>query len=59
MAYGVLKAFVGTLSICVILSGVFSHAACSIDTIIVNGRVDSEACRAAGSRWKRGRIRPG
>ena len=40
MAYGVLKALVGTLSICVTCSGVFSHAECSIDTIIVNGRVE-------------------
>ena len=40
MAYGVLKALVGTLSICVTCSGVFSHAECPIDTIIVNGRVE-------------------
>jgi hypothetical protein len=40
MAYGVLKAFIGTLAICVISSGAFLHAACSIDTIIVDGRVE-------------------
>src|SRR5713101_2099236 len=40
MAYGVLKALIGTLSICVISSGAFLHAQCSIDTIIVNGRVE-------------------
>ncbi len=40
MAYGVLKALIGTLSICVISSGAFLHAECSIDTIIVNGRVE-------------------
>lgn len=40
MAYGVLKALIGALSICVISSGAFLHAECSIDTIIVNGRVE-------------------
>ena len=40
MAYGVLKALIGTLSICVISSGAFLNAQCSIDTIIVNGRVE-------------------
>src|SRR6266478_10176034 len=40
MVCGVLKALIGTLSICVISSGAFLHAECSIDTIIVNGRVE-------------------
>ena len=40
MVYGVLKALIGTLSICVICSGIFLHAECSIDTIIVNGQVE-------------------
>src|SRR6266852_5358322 len=40
MAYGVLKALIGTLSICVISSGAFLPAECSVDTIIVNGRVE-------------------
>jgi hypothetical protein len=40
MAYGVLKALIGTLSICVICSGAFLHAECPIDTIIVNGGVE-------------------
>ena len=40
MAYGMLKILIGTLSICVISSGAFLHAECSIDTIIVNGRVE-------------------
>ena len=40
MVCGVLKALIGTLSICVISLGAFLHAECSIDTIIVNGRVE-------------------
>jgi hypothetical protein len=40
MAYGVVKALIGTLSVCLACSGIFSHAECSIDTIIVNGRVE-------------------
>jgi hypothetical protein len=40
MVSGVLKVLLRTLSICVICSGAFSHAECSIDTIIVNGRVE-------------------
>ena len=40
MVYGVFKALIGTLSICVISSGALLHAGCSIDTIIVNGKVE-------------------
>ena len=40
MFYGVFKTLIGTLSICVISSGAFLRAECSIDTIIVNGRVE-------------------
>jgi hypothetical protein len=40
MVYGAFKTLVGTLSICVISSGAFLHAECSIDTIIVNGHVE-------------------
>lgn len=40
MVYGVFRALIGTLSICVIFSGAFLHAECSIDTIIVNGRAE-------------------
>jgi hypothetical protein len=40
MVCGVLKALIGTLSICVISSGASLHAECSVDTIIVNGRVE-------------------
>ena len=40
MVYGAFKALIGTLSICVIWSGPFLRAECSIDTIIVNGQVE-------------------
>src|SRR4029077_11466498 len=40
MVCGKLKALIGTLSICVISSGASLHAECSVDTIIVNGRVE-------------------
>jgi len=40
MVNGVFKALVGTLSICVIFSGPFSRAECSLDMIIVNGQVE-------------------
>ena len=40
MVDGVFKALVGTLSACVIFSGAFSRAECSLDMIIVNGRVE-------------------
>ena len=40
MVNGVFKALVGTLSICVIFSGAFSRAECSLDMIIVNGQVE-------------------
>ena len=40
MVYGVFKALIGILSICVISSGAFLRAECSFDTIIVNGQVE-------------------
>jgi len=40
MVYGVFKVLVGILCICVISSGGFLLAECSIDTIIVNGQVE-------------------
>jgi hypothetical protein len=40
MVYGVFKALIGILCICVISSGAFLRAECSIDTIIVNGQVE-------------------
>ena len=40
MAYGVLKALIVALSICMISSGAFLRAECPIDTIIVNGQVE-------------------
>ncbi len=33
MAYGMLKILIGTLSICVISSGAFLHAECSIVSV--------------------------
>ena len=39
MVYGVFKALIGILCICVIFSGAFL-CACSFDTIIVNGQVE-------------------
>ena len=40
MVYGLFKALIVALSICMISSGAFLRAECSIDTIIVNGRVE-------------------
>ena len=41
MVYRVFKVLIGILCICVISSGAFLRAAeCSIDTIIVNGKVE-------------------
>jgi len=40
MVYGVFKVLVGILCICVTSSGGFLLAECSIDTIIVNGKVE-------------------
>jgi hypothetical protein len=40
MSYGAFKALAGILSICTIFSGAFSHARCSVDVVIVNGRVE-------------------
>ena len=39
MFYGAFKAL-GILSICTIFSCAFSHARCSVDVVIVNGRVE-------------------
>jgi cytoskeletal protein CcmA (bactofilin family) len=46
MVYGVFKALIATLSICVISSGAFLRAECSIDTIIVNGQVENAPRKA-------------
>ena len=40
MVYGVFKVLIGILCICVISSGAFLRAECSIDTIIVSGKVE-------------------
>ena len=40
MAYGVFKALIGTLFVCLISSGTLLRAECSIDTIIVHGRIE-------------------
>src|SRR5216684_4260248 len=40
MIYGAVKALAGTLSICLLFSGTFSYARCSVDVVIVNGRVE-------------------
>lgn len=40
MAYGVFKTLIGTLFVCLISSGTLLRAECSIDTIIVSGRVE-------------------
>jgi hypothetical protein len=40
MFYRAFKALAGILSICAIFSGAFSHARCSVDVVIVNGRVE-------------------
>jgi hypothetical protein len=40
MFYGAFKALAGILSVCTIFSGAFSHARCSVDVVIVNGRVE-------------------
>jgi hypothetical protein len=40
MSYGALKTLAGILSICTIFSCAFSHARCSVDVVIVNGRVE-------------------
>ena len=40
MAYGVFKALFGTLCVCLISSGALLRAECSIDTIIVHGRIE-------------------
>jgi len=40
MVYGVFKALIVALSICMISSGAFLRAECPIDTFIVNGQVE-------------------
>jgi hypothetical protein len=40
MANGVFKALIGTLFVCLISSGTLLRAGCSIDTIIVHGRIE-------------------
>ena len=40
MIYGAVKALAGTLSICLLFSGTFSYARCSVDVVIVNVRVE-------------------
>jgi hypothetical protein len=40
MIHGPFKAVAGILSICTIFLGAFSHARCSVDVVIVNGRVE-------------------
>jgi len=40
MIYRGFKALAGILSICTIFLGAFSHARCSVDVVIVNGRVE-------------------
>src|SRR5229473_7765373 len=40
MIYGAFKALAGILSICTIFLGAFSHARCSVDVVMVNGRVE-------------------
>lgn len=40
MIHGAVKALARILSIGVISSGAFSHASCSVDVVIVNGRVE-------------------
>ena len=40
MIYGAGKALAGILAVCAFTSGVLSHAQCSVDVVIVNGRVE-------------------
>ena len=40
MVYRVFRAVIGALSICLMTSGALLRAECSIDTIVVNGRVE-------------------
>ena len=47
MIYGAVKALAGTLSICLLFSGTFSYARCSVDVVIVNGRVELHLAKAS------------
>jgi len=38
--YGAGKALAGILAVCAFASGALSHASCSVDVVIVNGRVE-------------------
>lgn len=40
MLQAAVKALAGILSVCAISSGSFSYASCSVDVVIVNGRVE-------------------
>jgi hypothetical protein len=40
MMFGTVNALIGILSICTIFASTFSHAQCSIDYVMVNGRVE-------------------
>ena len=40
MMYGAGKALAGILAVCAFASGALSHAQCSVDVVIVNGRVE-------------------
>jgi len=40
MMYGAGKALAGILAVCAFTSGALSHAQCSVDVVIVNGRVE-------------------
>jgi hypothetical protein len=40
MLYAAFKAIARMLSICAVFSGVLSHALCSVDEVVVNGRID-------------------
>ena len=40
MMYGAGKALAGILAVCAFASGALSHAQCSVDLVIVNGRVE-------------------
>jgi hypothetical protein len=46
MANGVFKALIGTLFVCLISSGTLLCAECSIDTIIVHGRIEDAPRKA-------------
>ena len=40
MMYGAGRALAGILAVCAFASGALSHAQCSVDVVIVNGRVE-------------------